>query len=74
MRDPAIFQLSHRLVTALRRSPYTLTEIGYPHGFTQARLSAFCAGRRFGSRVRDRIVLIGASLGLPADACTRRAR
>lgn len=67
------YQLSSRLVIALRRSRSTLTELGAPVGLTQPRISAYCAGRRFGSRVRERIVQIGSVLRIPDEACTKRS-
>ena len=70
-RDRAAFVLSDALRRAIWESPRTLTALAFPFGFTASNLSSLIHGQRFGPRRRARIVELGASLGVPADACTR---
>ena len=72
MRDLTKFVLHHRLAACMQRSSLTLTELGYPHGLTQSRLSALLHGKAFGPQTRTRVVALGAACGLPPQRCTRR--
>ena len=73
-RGPAIYVMAPALVRAIRRAPQTISEIGYPFGFVHSNLCGYLAGKRFGPQVRERIVRIGAALGVPEARCTRTAR
>ena len=70
MRSHSKFTLHPDLVEAIRRSPHTQTELAYPHGLTQSRLSQLLHGKPFGDKTRDPVVRLGASLGLDERVCT----
>ncbi len=74
MRDPSRFRISSELKKTIERDARTLTQLCAPHGLHQSSLSTILHGKVFTSPTRDRLVRLGASLGLPADRCIVRVR
>jgi hypothetical protein len=73
MRDLTKYEMTERLIKTIRRSPSSLTALGFAVGLTQADLSNFIHGRRpFGAKRRERVLALAANLGVPADRATRR--
>ena len=68
------FALTSRLTRAIRQSPLTLTALAFPVGLTQSKLSYLLHDASFGRRVREKVLVLGANLGIPADRCTRCIR
>ena len=74
MRDLTSYRLSPRLVRAIKKSPNNQTALGFPFRLAQTQVPALVHGAPFGASVRERVVALGESLGVPANACTVRVR
>jgi hypothetical protein len=69
--DAADFVLGPDLVNAIRKSRLSLTALGFPHGIPQSHLSTLLRGQRFGTRVRAKVISLGAALGISAERCAK---
>ncbi len=74
MRDASRFRISLELKKAIQRDARSLTQLSAPVGLHQSSLSSILHGKVFASPTRDRLVALGASLGVQAEACARRVR
>jgi hypothetical protein len=59
---------------AIGESSKTYLQLGGPLDLSPVHISRLRAGEPFARKLRDRVIALGASLGLAPDQCVRRKR
>ena len=74
MRAATRFRISSKLKKAVERDARSLTQLCAPFGLHQSSLSSILHGKIFTAPTRDRLVALGAALGVPPEGCVRRVK
>ena len=69
MRTPDRCVMSPALREAIRNSSFQRQQLALRVGMHPSRLSAYLAGFPLSSEMRERLIKIGALVGVPADRC-----